>query len=499
MIKLAKLTRQIESFYKKAIRALAQTHDIGLAESYIMPDDPDDVDNETGGESGADLITESERFDIKDEELFNLFENFMKAYEDLIDTINDSNPKQTNFEELSTIAQLLETLNTRGRRISTSSHLNVNDDYSEDFDPGDLIAFVEKVYLNAKKRTDALSDDFDEIKQNQYQKEFDDIREEAEEKGGKEAEWMARKQDANKKHSAEHRDKMKVLKKLNPEEWSKWYEAEKEKRRAQYKAMMANPQKAAEYRAKSNARRQRWLSDLVTKQQHLQSIIPTLSGHALEEAKAEFAKITGKLEKFKQRQIEDLNTRHKLWKTEDLAGAVQNILTKTDSELFERKERARRAVFEANPAFQPLKDALALAKDNYNAASIKGPTVKAAAKTALSAAQTALKNAMLTNMRNPEVAEAANKHPKIVEAANELSNLKQYAKMIESVFFKDVKKKDRAGMIGNIQVTEQLKSQIQPLVAVGQNLIAQYKNKYPLHIERVDHAVKYLRSMLGDQ
>lgn len=243
MAKVFHLLKLAESFYKKALWSYFVTQSLTKT-------------------AADDLLTEAEKYDIKDEELFNQFESFMSAYKELLDSlrIDPSNLTQEGMEEA---AQLIDTLNTRYERIINNSYLNMSaEGYDEDFDPGEFSSFIQKVVRDAetKLRTIAGEDvSISEMRAAQYANQFNQLQEGAD--GGKKEEWSVHK--INKVLEARRNwfNKLMFVKKLGKShpEYAR-YEKYIAMRRDNYQNIMDDPQRKALYRDKSRERQKTWYS-----------------------------------------------------------------------------------------------------------------------------------------------------------------------------------------------------------------------------------------------
>lgn len=159
MANVFNLLESADSFYKKALWAYF------WASSFLK-------------KAEDDLVAESEKFDIKDEELFNQFEAFMSSYKELIDTLK-IDPSNLNTETMEDAGQLIDALNTRYERIMNNPYLNMGEEgYEEDFNPGEFTAFIQKVVNDAGQKLNNIAGeniDISEIGAAQIAKELNQV------------------------------------------------------------------------------------------------------------------------------------------------------------------------------------------------------------------------------------------------------------------------------------------------------------------------------------
>lgn len=225
----------------------------------------------------ADLLSEADEFDIKDEELFNQFESFIDTYRELIGTlgINSSSLSTESFEDA---AQLIDTLKTRYDRIMTNPYLNAKGDegYAEEFDPGTFTNFLSEVAQDAenKLKTAAGEDiDISEVRAAQYAREFNAIDEEY--KGTKEDAWSAERV----KNALEARKRwfqnLMFKKKLNinDPDYQKYIETRRRNYREMVESFQANPEKKEYYLEKARQRFTKFYNKLDVKKKEITHLL----------------------------------------------------------------------------------------------------------------------------------------------------------------------------------------------------------------------------------
>jgi hypothetical protein len=209
----------------------------------------------------------AENFDIKDEELFNQFESFMKAYQDLVDSLN-INATNLSPENMEDATQLVDVLNTRYSRIMNNPYLNMNDreGWDEDFDPGTFTAFIQKVVADAESRLQHIVGDdvsVDEMKAAQYAQEFN---KQEIEKGGMGMRWTGDKVQQLLEARRNWFKKIMFIKKVgksHPE--YDMFERYISTRRKAYRDIMEDPERKAEYRNKAKARQAKYREKQIEK------------------------------------------------------------------------------------------------------------------------------------------------------------------------------------------------------------------------------------------
>ena len=166
--KISKLVKKVDDFCLKALGSFLLIR--RAAPGFHMPDDDTEV-----AESG-DFASRAEQFDIKNEDLFNQFEVFMGAYNELVESLQ-IDPEHLDQDTFENAGQLIDTLNKRYERIMSNPYLNMGENYEEDFNPGDLTKFVQEVVSDAEKKLQNVAGediDISEMRANQYAQEFND-------------------------------------------------------------------------------------------------------------------------------------------------------------------------------------------------------------------------------------------------------------------------------------------------------------------------------------
>jgi hypothetical protein len=113
-----------------------------------------------------DLLARAEEFDIKNEQLFNQFEQFLSNYKEFVDALGintDALVAALSDEGLQKLGDLVNTLETRFERIMNNEYLNVSPElgYEEDFDPADFRELLSDIIEDANNRLQAAAGETD--------------------------------------------------------------------------------------------------------------------------------------------------------------------------------------------------------------------------------------------------------------------------------------------------------------------------------------------------
>lgn len=414
MAKVFHLLKLAESFYKKALWSYFVTQSLAKT-------------------AADDLLSEAEKYDIKDEELFNQFEAFMSAYKELLDALR-IDPSNLTSEGMEDAAQLIDTLNTRYERIINNAYLNVSTEgYDEDFDPGEFSAFIQKVVRDAehKLRTIAGEDvNISEMRAAQYANQFNQLEEGAVD--GKKEEWSAHK--INKVLEARRNwfNKLMFVKKLGKShpEYAR-YEKYITMRRDNYQNIMDDPQRKTLYRDKSRERQKTWYNNKERRQEVVKE------KHKKRKERIEGGDLNGLTSKYKD-QLASLK--------KDTAVTVKNSLKK-------------------NPSMPAFNQAIDLAERQM--ATSPSPANQAAVEDAKRKAAEFITSQLTT-------------HPRIVKLNEDLVTL--YA-------FRDACRSLEAQMVGEEGTS------VEPVIAAGYNLLQVYGKVYGGLMETVRKIVELLHKM----
>jgi hypothetical protein len=363
MNKLDKLLHRINEFCTQALCSFLLVKKAAEPQSYYMPDDPEDDSLPTSGS----LLDRAENFDIKDEELFNQFERFMAAYKELIDslTIDAKNLTSDSFEKA---GQLIDTLNTRYKRIITNPYLNVSEEegFDEDFDPGELTKFIQEVVSDAERQLKEAAGqdvDMDEVRANQYAQEFNDNRNL--DRGDPNVRWTGDKVRQNMEAKKEYFNKLMFIKKVGKShpDYEK-YENYIQNRRRSYQNIVSDPERRTGYRAKAKNRIKDFRKKLLIRKNELEQMLSQTNDPQ---------KI------FEIRQaLQELSTKYRGEKAVEVAqkikevkqsGSLTGLVIHLQQKLASLKKDAATSIknkAKKDPAFNPYKKAVQVAKENFD-------------------------------------------------------------------------------------------------------------------------------------
>jgi hypothetical protein len=199
----------------------------------------------------SDLISRSEEFDIKDEELFNQFESFMSGYKELMDTlkVDAAHLDPESFEDA---GELVSTLQERLKRIISNPYLDMGEEqgWEEDFDPGEFTKFLIQVSADAEAKLKAVAgEDFEisDMKAAQLAKEFN---QQGIDKGDKNITWTGNKIQQSIEARKKWFENLQRDKVLNPERYQSYIES----RKKTYKDIMSSPERKSHYREQARKR-----------------------------------------------------------------------------------------------------------------------------------------------------------------------------------------------------------------------------------------------------
>lgn len=324
-----------------------------------------------------DLLAKSEDFDIRNEELFNQFESFMNAYRELVKVLG-VNPEALDPENFEDAGQLVETLQIRFERIMTNPYLNNDEEWDEDFNPGDLALFLENVVKDAENKIKlVVGEDIDisEMRANQYAAQFN------EENFGspmenKQNEWSAEKiQNAIESRKKSY-EQAKLDRKLDPEKFEAFVRARKAKYQAFMDELKKNPEKLKEHRDNLKDRQAKFQNKLKnrikelekemakalgpTRKAEIQAEIDVIKGQAdrnkAVRSKHDKKKMTTQLSKRERAESSDLD---KLVAT--LGTSISNVKMGIKKSITEKLKNSSE-----HPMFKPYLDKIAAAHNAGN-------------------------------------------------------------------------------------------------------------------------------------
>lgn len=108
--------------------------------------------------NSVELLTLAEEFDIKDEDLFSKFENFLKAYKEFLELINFDISNLAN-EDFGELTELASTLERRYNKIQTLPYLSLAEDreFDEDFNVDDFRNLLNKMMDDVRSKIKSAS------------------------------------------------------------------------------------------------------------------------------------------------------------------------------------------------------------------------------------------------------------------------------------------------------------------------------------------------------
>ena len=367
-------------------------------QGHYMPDDPED--DESPSTNSGSLLDRAEAFDIKDEELFNQFERFMAAYKELTDslTIDAKNLTSDSFEKA---GQLIDTLNTRYKRIITNPYLNVSEDegFDEDFDPGELTKFIQEVVADAERQLKEAAGqdvDIDEVRANQYAQEFNDNRNL--DRGDPNVRWTGDKVRQNMEAKKEYYNNLMFIKKVGKShpEYEK-YENYIQNRRRSYQNIINDPERRSGYRAQAKNRIKGFRRKLLIRKNELEQMLSQTNDPQ-------------KISEIKQ-ALQDLATRYRGEKAVEVAqkikqvkqsGSLTGLIIHLQQKLASLKKDAATSIknkAKRDPAFNPYKKAVQVAKENFDRdpSTANQNSLQSAIRSETEAVQNYLNNHPITN------------------------------------------------------------------------------------------------------
>lgn len=455
------LLRKADDFYRKALWSLFNTKtaqsnlDNNPAEAWTMPDD----DEPLSGRPNADLISEAENFDFKDEELSNQFESFMNGYEELVDSLS-IDPAHLNDETMHNAGELIRTLNIRAERLIKNPYLDMNDKdgWGEDFDPGDFSAFVLKVLEDSENQLKTVAGqdiDINEMQAAQYAQEFNDIRID---KGDQNIRWTGDKIKQMLEARKRYFERLMEAKKVGPAHPRfEMYQNYIANRKNQYQNIISNPEKKAEYRQKSNERHGKYRAFDERRQELVQQIARTRDKDDLEKLNKQLAKLNLVEQNYKQRTVKQVVTNREEKSSGGFKGLLIHLHQKTESYKSDTSKKIK-AHLKKSPELVPYKKALeaAVVLAQSNPTPINQAKVKEAEQ-----AEAAFSTNYLNN------------HPAVMKARQEAAILKDIYGKMKSAY--------DAGWIETQSVPEELQPVLYQLVVDGETVLGQNIGTTPIN------------------
>lgn len=347
MIKLTKLLELAEAFYSKAMRSLA------------APEAPS-------------LFHEADNFDVKDEELFDQFQLFMNAYQELMDNIG-FNPKNLTEDSIETAIQANDALSRRYEKIMGNLYLNMNSEegWGEDFDPGEFTEFIQKVSRDAEEKLKkAVGKDVDisEATAAQWANQLNQAGEQAAQRGeSKQEEWSAKKIQYMMEYRKERFQRMMDAKRIGKghPDYPK-FESYMISRHKSYTKIMGDPTLKAEYIEKAKKRQAVWRNKVALRKQELMALINrTQDPKRLAELQTELARIEQEAIKREQKGVEKAT---KVREKKE-AGTLESYIIHLQQKLASLKSETAKSVKEkakSDPFFTSYKQAVQDAKNRMD-------------------------------------------------------------------------------------------------------------------------------------
>ena len=426
MNKISKLLKKIDAFCTQALCSFLIIKNAAEPQGFYMPDDPEEI-----SKSGS-ISERAEQFDIKKEELFNQFESFMAAYNELVDSLN-VDAKSLDPEVFENAGQLIDTLNKRYERIMNNPYLNAGEDFDEDFNPGDLSQFIQDAVEDAENKLKAVAGEdisIDEMRAAQYAQEFNDNKNI--DRGDPNVTWTGNKVQQNLEARREWFRKLMFAKKLgkNHPEYQR-YERYIQARRNSFKAFLErlrkeDPNNWRTYQNKMNER--------VKKHYHKQK------------------------EKSPEKHLEKAKTKADKIRAVKQSDTLEGYIVHLKQKLATTKSEAAKGIKKKaalDPFFAPYKEAVQTAKERLDTEA--SPTNQQLLEEAVRAEAQALKDYL-------------DSHPTVLKIVEDLKVL--YA-------FRDkVKQISDAGWVGDEGIPDEVKPALYQVVVEGETLIKQFSRIY---------------------
>lgn len=421
-----------------------------------------------------DLLQESEKFDIKDEELFNQFESFMDAYKEFLESL-EIDPDNLEQEGMDESAELIDTLNTRYHRIMNNSYLDMNlkEGYDEDFNPGELTNFIQKVVEDAERRIKNIAGDdinISELRAAQFAKEFNQLQEKHEE--GKKEEWSAKKIESALAARKEYFSKLMFIKKVGKShpDYAK-YERYIESRKNSYLRIMQDPAAKEKYRVEAKNRQSTWRKKIDSRMQEILEIIKnTRDPKKIKELQDEISKLEAERAKRKQQGVEIATNLRERKKEENMSAFIIHLTQKLATTKNEIKKTLKAAA-KNDPYFVEFKERLSEAEKAFK----ENPSP---------ANQQLLEDAKKADK------EAIENHTNVIKVKNDLIQLYAYRDKIKQL--NELKWFDSA-------LPESGKPIVQELIGEGGFLVENYSRTYRSPCKTISDIIYILTKALNNE
>jgi hypothetical protein len=439
-IKISKLIKKVDNFCLKALGSFLLTRRAASPQGFHMPDDDTEI-----SESG-DLGSKAEQFDIKNENLFNQFEVFMDAYNELVEALQ-VDPEHLDQDSFEHSGQLIDTLNKRYERIMSNPYLNMGENYEEDFNPGDFTSFIQSVVADAENKLKAVANqdiDISEMRANQYAQEFNDNKNI--DRGDQNITWTGNKVQQNLEARKEWFKKLMFIKKVGKShpEYER-YDRYITLRREGFKNFLSNlrendPTAFRTYQDKMNERVRKSYHKNIDKQ-----------------------KEKGKAKAVKLREVKQ-------------SGTLEGHITHLKQKLATQKSEAVKVIkpkAAKDPFFTPYKKAVADAKLAMDAS--PSPTTQKTLEDAIRTEAAALKNYLDT-------------HPIVTKIKEDLTKLYAFrdkAKMVSD-----------QGWVTDEGIANEVKPHLFQLVVDGEELVQQFGKIYKSPCGSIREITEFIKGKL---
>ncbi len=353
MINLSKLLKLAERFERKAQQYT----------TYVSPDNEEDPP-----------LSEND-IDIKDENLFKQFSQFMESYHEVMDLLS-IDPDQLMPNTFQDAAEIINTLKTRYQRLITNPYLDNENEYSEEFSPGEFTKFIQQKIDETEDRFASLTDGevtVDEVAAQQLAEQFNQSTPD-QPAGGvpgihiMENQGMRMTGDRVKQLidiKKTYFQKLMLAKKLDtshPERQR--YQQYIDRRKKWFKAMKLDPVKREKWLNNHRKNSNQWKKNLVIRRNYLEEAIKNTNNPAKKsEFTKELTKIKSSLNIITQNNQKDL--KNKIEK-----GGLVGAITKFQFKISQQKDLvAKRIKYQAakSPLFTSIKREVGKAKVNFDA------------------------------------------------------------------------------------------------------------------------------------
>jgi len=331
MKKLANIIKLTEFFYQKAMEALA-------AESWTMPDDPEESDEDDGSMFlTGNVLMYAEQFDIKNEHLANQIDLLIKSYEAFLD-VNGININNLSKESYRNLDQVVDTLNKRYEDIVKNPYTSSDKFIAEEgFNPAILMQFVQNLVSEVEdqlSRGAAQNEEFAEDLVNEY---VEELNQQAADKQDSKTRVTGDKIKQSLQARQNWYQEIKFIKKVgksHPEYYR--YENMKRVNSESYHRKMVelkkNPPAYTAYLKERQESQAKWYHSITKEPEKLKFLIEqTVSPSKKEELILRLNKLQLSQEKAKNRSKRHQNKRSFYWNDPSLKGYSVKINTQTDS------------------------------------------------------------------------------------------------------------------------------------------------------------------------